>query len=143
MCHLKRIVGIKLDTTEIFDNSEEKVEKSDVKIVFPEDKNDVSIPTEIFIEDSEKDKPLDLFKETDPFLDDNEFEIGNSLKEEGNSTSMPTLKNIGTVKPNSVLSEIEGMVESVDKNDDIILPSMGLTDINKSDVPIVSENYIN
>ena len=108
--------------------------KDEVKINVDEN---ASIPTEIFIEEPE-DKTLDLFSETDPFLDDNDLEKADSKKEEKLS-EMPEIKNIGTVKPNSVLSQIE---EISNQNNDIILPTMGLTNNNKVDVPIVSENYI-
>ena len=107
---------------------------NEVKIDIPD--NGV-VPTEIFI-DEPKEKTLDLFSETDPFLDDNEFENNENKKEEKLS-SMPEIKNIGTVKPNNVLSQIE---EMSNKNNDIILPTNGLTNNEKVDVPIVSENYI-
>ena len=109
---------------------------NEVKIDIP-DNNQVSIPTEIFI-DEPKEEALDLFKETDPFLDDNEFELSQEKKDEVVS-SMPEIRNIGTVKPNSVLSQIEKVTED---NSDIILPTNGLTNNTKVDVPIVSENYI-
>ena len=135
-------VGIKLDTHDVFtddDPDEINNKVSEVKINVPSS-GEVSIPTEIFIEDPPKEKEVDLFKETDPFLDDNEFEID---KKEMNSdrfnSAIPTIKNIGTVKPNSMLSKIESVAK---ENDDIILPTNGLTDNDKVDVPIVSENYI-
>ena len=109
---------------------------NEVKIDIP-DNNQVSIPTEIFI-DEPKEETLDLFKETDPFLDDNQFELSQDKKEDVVS-SMPEVRNIGTVKPNSVLSQIEKVTED---NSDIILPTNGLTNNEKVDVPIVSENYI-
>ena len=109
---------------------------NEVKIDIP-DNNQVSIPTEIFI-DEPKEETLDLFKETDPFLDDNEFELSQEKKDEVVS-NMPEIRNIGTVKPNSVLSQIEKVTED---NSDIILPTNGLTNNEKVDVPIVSENYI-
>ena len=108
---------------------------NEVKINIPSE--ETSIPTEIFIEEP-KEKTLDLFSETDPFLDDNEFEAADSKKEEKLS-EMPEIKNIGTVKPNNVLSQIE---EISKENDNIILPTMGLANNDKVDVPIVSENYI-
>ena len=52
---------------------------------------------------------------------------------------MPIIKNIGSVKPNNALSKIENVVKD---NNDVILPNLGLVDDVKSDVPIVSENYI-
>ena len=135
-------VGIKLDTHDVFtddDPDEINNKVSEVKINVPSS-GEVSIPTEIFIEDPPKEKEVDLFKETDPFLDDNEFEI--DKKEMGGdrfNSAIPTIKNIGTVKPNSMLSKIESVAK---ENDDIILPTNGLTDNDKVDVPIVSENYI-
>lgn len=136
-------VGIKLDTHDVFtddDPDEINNKVSEVKINVPSS-GEVSIPTEIFIEDPPKEKEVDLFKETDPFLDDNEFEI--DKKEMGGdrfNSAIPEIKNIGTVKPNSMLSKIESVAK---ENDDIILPTNGLTDNDKVDVPIVSENYIN
>lgn len=109
---------------------------NEVKIDIP-DNNQVSIPTEIFI-DEPKEETLDLFKETDPFLDDNQFELSQDKKDDVVS-NMPEIRNIGTVKPNSVLSQIEKVTED---NSDIILPTNGLTNNEKVDVPIVSENYI-
>ena len=108
---------------------------TEVKIDIPDSKD---IPTEIFIDEPEPMKPADLFSETDPFLDDNEFEKQEGNKEEKLS-EMPEVKNIGTVKPNNVLSQIEEMSK---ENNDIILPTMGLTNNEKVEVPIVSENYI-
>ena len=109
---------------------------NEVKIDIP-DNNQVSIPTEIFI-DEPKEETLDLFKETDPFLDDNQFELSQDKKDDVVS-NMPEISNIGTVKPNSVLSQIEKVTAD---NSDIILPTNGLTNNEKVDVPIVSENYI-
>ena len=86
----------------------------------------------------------DIYLATQLFTDceiigENEFEI--DKKDSGRFTSsIPEIKNIGTVKPNSMLSKIE---EATKENEDIILPTMGLTDNDKVDVPIVSENYIN
>ena len=134
--------GIELDTHDVFtDDDPDEIENNkahEVKINVP-DTDEITIPTEIYIEDAPKEKEADLFKETDPFLDDNEFEI--DKKDSGRFTSsIPEIKNIGTVKPNSMLSKIE---EATKENDDIILPTNGLTDNDKVDVPIVSENYIN
>ena len=136
-------VGIKLDTHDVFtddDPDEINNKVSEVKINVPSS-GEVSIPTEIFIEDPPKEKEVDLFKETDPFLDDNEFEIDKKeMDGDRFNSAIPTIKNIGTVKPNSMLSKIESVAK---ENDDIILPTNGLTDNDKVDVPIVSENYIN
>lgn len=109
---------------------------NEVKIDIP-DNNEISIPTEVFIEEP-KEETIDLFKETDPFLDDNQFELSQEKKDEVVS-NMPEVKNIGTVKPTSVLSQIEKVTED---NSDIILPTNGLTNNEKVDVPIVSVNYI-
>ncbi len=101
--------------------------------------DNISVPTEIFIEEP-KEETIDLFSEKDPFLDDNEIELQKTKEESEEVTSdMPRVDNIGTVKPTSVLSQIE---EATEENNDIILPTMGLTNNEKADVPIVSENYI-
>lgn len=99
----------------------------------------LSIPTEIFIEEPPKEKPLDIFSETDPFLDDNQFEMDNKTTNTMFG-DMPVINNIGTVKPNNMLNKIE---EAAKENEDIILPTMGLSESSQVDVPIVSENYIN
>ena len=134
-------VGVKLETQDIFeDDVIDRIELDEVKINLP-DSNEIVIPTEIFIEEPPKEETIDLFKETDPFLDDNHFEIEENANNSNEIISnMPTIKNIGTVKPNSMLSKIEDVAK---ENDDIILPTMGLTQNEKVDVPIVSENYIN
>lgn len=134
--------GIELDRHDVFtDDDPDEIENEkthEVKINVPNN-DEITIPTEIYIEDAPKEKDVDLFKETDPFLDDNEFEI--DKKGNGRFTSsIPEIKNIGTVKPNNMLSKIE---EATKENEDIILPTNGLTDNDKVDVPIVSENYIN
>lgn len=104
--------------------------------------NSIDIPMEIFIEEP-KEEEKDLFSETDPFLDDNNLELTKEdIKEEDNEepvSDMPKINNIGTVKPNSILSQIEKVTQ---ENDDIILPTNGLTSNQNIDVPIVSENYI-
>lgn len=93
------------------------------------------------INDSDS-KKVDLFSETDPFLDDNRFEVNSETDKNGDGAldNMPSLNKIGTVKPNSVLSQIEEVVKD---NSDIVMPTLGITDNDKQDVPIVSENYIN
>lgn len=135
-------IGIKLDTKEVFDdkNVKDTISSNTVKINIP-DSNDISIPTEIFIEEPEREKTEDLFKETDPFLDDNMFEMDNQKNEmiDLGMGKIPKISNIGTVKPNNMLSKIDNVVK---ENDDIILPTMGLSDKEEQSVPIVSENYI-
>ena len=134
-------IGIELDTKEVFGDSSVKdtMEVSEINII-TNDSGSVSIPTEIFIEEPVMSKEPDLFKVTDPFLDDNEFEIADSQSSEEIKSTMPRIGNIGTVKPNNVLSKIEDVVKD---NEDIILPNLGLVDNTKQEVPIVSENYIN
>jgi len=136
------------DTSDISDN----VFLDDVTTENTTDTTDGSnMPIEIFIDNTSEeashqdysmnDKPAELFSETDPFLDDNQFEIDDSANKNASiSSNMPFVANIGTVKPNNVLSKIE---DAQEENDDIILPTMGYTDTDKADVPIVSENYIN
>ena len=133
-------LDVKLDTKDIFDKDvKNRLEFDEVKINIP-DNGEISIPTEIFIEEP-KEEVVDLFKETDPFLDDNHFEIDNNdFIRDDMGTGMPAIKKIGTVKPNSMLSKIENVAK---ENDDIILPTLGLTNNDKVNVPIVSENYIN
>ena len=132
--------GIELDTKDLMGDKgvKETKELTEIKIN-ASNPNNMSIPTEIFIEEPPVVEKLDLFKETDPFLDDNEFELENEKSSDIVKTDMPFLGNIGTVKPNNVLSKIENTVK---ENEDIILPNLGLVDVAKSDVPIVSENYI-
>lgn len=134
-------IGIELDTREVFDDSsvKETKELSEIKIN-ASDPSNMSIPTEIFIEDAPVEEEVDLFKVTDPFLDDNQFEIDSSKVSEDIISNMPTIGSIGTVKPNNALSKIEDVVRD---NEDIILPNLGLVDNVKQEVPIVSENYIN
>jgi len=136
----KDMPTITLDTKEVDDSKEvKKIETVDtVKIHLPET-DDVSIPTEIFVEEQSQNKKLDIFSETDPFLDDNQFELDNK-KDDTIVGSMPQINNIGTVKPNSMLSKLEDVAK---ETDNIILPSMGLSNNNGESVPIVSENYIN
>ena len=131
---------IKLDTKEVTDDKNIKeVETLDkIKIHLPETE-EVSIPTEIFVEEEPQNKKPNLFSETDPFLDDNQFELDNK-KDDNIIGSMPHINNIGTVKPNSMLSKLEDVAK---ETDNIILPSMGLSNNETESVPIVSENYIN
>jgi len=131
-------VGLELDTKAVFDNGHVKEvdDLSEIKIN-TNDPDNIKLPTEIFIEEPVEEK-IDLFKVTDPFLDDNNLE-----KEEKEKNDlpggMPRISNIGTVKPNSAFAKIQ---DAVKENDSIILPTLGLTDDKKVDVPIVSENYI-
>lgn len=127
-------INITLDTKEVDNGVKDIFETDNIEINIPS--NNVSIPTEIFVEE-EKEKPLDIFSETDPFLDDNNIELNNKDKEEI-LKEIPVINNIGSVKPN----KLEQIKEVTEENNDIILPTNGLTDNKKVDVPIVSENYI-
>lgn len=134
-------LGINLDTRAVFNDDSviETKELKDIKIN-ASDLSNMSIPTEIFIEDPPKEEPIDLFKVTDPFLDDNEFEIENNKLNDEIKGNIPTIGNIGTVRPTSALLQIENVVNNTDN---VILPNLGLVDNKKVEVPIVSENYIN
>lgn len=129
-------ININLDTKEM-KNASDTLTTDQIKINIPS--NNITVPTEIFIEKPENEKQPDLFSQADPFLDDNQFEVDNSSNKEENK-NIPKINNIGTVRPTSMLSKIE---EASKENDDIILPTMGLTNDDKTNVPIVSENYIN
>ena len=133
-------IGVELDTQEVFGDSSVKETKELTEIkINASDVSNMSIPTEIYIEDPPSKKEQDLFKVTDPFLDDNEFELDDNISSDEIRANMPIIKNIGSVKPNNVLSKIESVVKD---NTEVILPNLGLVDDVKSDVPIVSENYI-
>lgn len=130
---------VKVDTATTTDSESIFLDNSsNIEINEPEE-TELVIPAEIMIEEA-KDETMDLFSETDPFLDDNEFEIAEIDANDEDDTVMPIIDNIGTVKPNSKLTEIE---DAIGEQNDIIFPTMGLTDSDKTDVPIVSENYIN
>ena len=133
-------LGINLDTKAVFDDPsiKETKELTEIKIN-ASDLSNMSIPTEIFIEDPPVEQPLDLFKATDPFLDDNQYEIESSGSSDEIKGKMPSIFRIGSVKPNSALSKIEDVVKN---SDDVVLPNLGLVEDDKSKVPIVSENYI-
>lgn len=133
------VLDIKLDTKDVEDKDiKDTIETNEVKINIPDSK-DVSIPTGIFIDEPSQEETVDLFKETDPFLDDNMYEINNNNLIDDNKSNMPKISNIGTVKPNNMLSKIDNVVK---ENDNIILPTMGLSSKEEESVPIVSENYI-
>jgi len=133
-------VGIELDTKAVFsDDKVKEVDNFDEIKINTTDPDNIKLPTEIFIEEPEEEK-IDLFKVTDPFLDDNDIEKERAKAEKDLNKGMPIINNIGTVKPNSAFAKIQ---DAVKENDSIILPTLGLTDNKKVDVPIVSENYIN
>ena len=131
-------VNINLGTKEDY-TADTEITTDSIKFDLDEDGN-ASVPTEIFIEEP-KDEAVDLFSQTDPFLDDNQFEIEttNNVDSEEVVSAMPKIGSIGTVKPTNMLSKIE---EATLENEDVVLPTMGLADSEKTTVPIVSENYI-
>ena len=131
-------LNINLDTKEV-EGMKDTYTPDGINLNVPS--NDVTIPTEIYIEEPPVEKKPDLFSQTDPFLDDNIFEIENSNSNKQDvASNMPKIVNIGTVRPNSMLAKIN---DAVEENKDIVLPTMGLASDNKTNVPIVSENYIN
>ena len=116
----------------MFDDKKDEIMINDEK-----DNTDNSVDSsKMFFEQPAIKKDIDLFKSTDPFLDDNELELG---KNNNTSAFVPSFGSIGTVKPNNALSKIE---EVVKENNDVVLPNLGLVDSSNTDVPIVSENYI-
>ena len=130
-------LGIELATRAVGNAKDVKeVNDLDAIKINTDENNNIKVPTEIFIEEP-KEEPLDLFTVTDPFLDDNYLDTGEKTKP---VNSIPKIENIGTVKPNSTFAKIE---EVVKENDDIILPTLGLSEQEKVNVPIVSGNYIN
>ena len=130
-------VNIELDTQEVTKGVKET--QTVDQVVLDAGGDTISIPTEIFVEET-REKPVTLFSQTDPFLDDNQFEIENDYNYDESISDIPEIRNIGTVRPNSMLSQIE---ESQKETEDITLPTMGLTNEENKGVPIVSENYIN
>ena len=131
-------VNILLDTQEVKKGVKNTLELDSLKVNESADGN-LFVPTEIFIDET-KEKQPDLFSQTDPFLDDNQYEKDDVSNKEDVVSKMPQITNIGTVRPTSMLSKVE---KAAEENDDIILPTMGLVSNEKTDVPIVSENYIN
>ena len=131
-------INVNLKTEEMED-AKETYTPDQVKLNVADSSN-VTIPTEIYIEEPPEEKQPELFSQTDPFLDDNQYELEQSKSSNDVVSVMPKIGSIGTVKPTSMLSKIEAAVE---ENNDVILPTMGLTNSDKTDVPIVSENYIN
>ena len=83
----------------------------------------------------------DIFKDIDPFLDDNMYEKDNNSKKVNDDTMglvMPDIDKIGSVKPTNTLSKIENITKD---NSDLILPTLGLVN-NTKDVELVSDNYL-
>lgn len=143
---IKSNIGIEIDANNLFeDNSIENlninVQEDSTNFNVNDDVNSVDevVSSNIFFEQPKLNKGVDLFKSTDPFLDDNELELGIDNKNSTFDSFVPSFGSIGTVKPNNALSKIEDVVKD---NEDIVLPNLGLVDNAKTDIPIVSENYI-
>ena len=120
------IITVENDKDDIFLDEEPKVkEKDDSK------KNILT-----------KEVPMteeDIFKDIDPFLDDNMYENDNKkVKDDTMGLVMPDIDKIGSVKPTNTLSKIEDIAKD---NNDLVLPTLGLIN-NTKDVSLVSDNYL-
>lgn len=120
------IITVENDKDDIFLDEEPKVkEKDDSK------KNILT-----------KEVPMteeDIFKDIDPFLDDNMYENENkNVNDDTMGLVMPDIDKIGSVKPTNTLSKIEDIAKD---NNDLVLPTLGLIN-NTKDVSLVSDNYL-
>lgn len=120
------IITVENDKDDIFLDEEPKVEE--------EDDSKKNILT--------KEVPMteeDIFKDIDPFLDDNMYENDNKkVKDDTMGLVMPDIDKIGSVKPTNTLSKIEDIAKD---NSDLVLPTLGLIN-NTKDVALVSDNYL-
>ncbi len=120
------IITVENDKDDIFLEEEPKVEE--------EDDSKKNILT--------KEVPMteeDIFKDIDPFLDDNMYENDNKkVKDDTMGLVMPDIDKIGSVKPTNTLSKIEDIAKD---NRDLVLPTLGLIN-NTKDVALVSDNYL-
>lgn len=120
------IITVENDKDDIFLEEEPKVEE--------EDDSKKNILT--------KEVPMteeDIFKDIDPFLDDNMYENDNKkVKDDTMGLVMPDIDKIGSVKPTNTLSKIEDIAKD---NSDLVLPTLGLIN-NTKDVALVSDNYL-
>lgn len=121
-------------------------------ITVENNKDDIFLDEETKVEEKEdskkniltKEVPMteeDIFKDIDPFLDDNMYENDNSNKKVKDDTMglvMPDIDKIGSVKPTNTLSKIEDIAKD---NNDLVLPTLGLIN-NTKDVSLVSDNYL-
>lgn len=121
-------------------------------ITVENNKDDIFLDEETKVEGKEdskkniltKEVPMteeDIFKDIDPFLDDNMYENDNSNKKVKDDTMglvMPDIDKIGSVKPTNTLSKIEDIAKD---NNDLVLPTLGLIN-NTKDVSLVSDNYL-
>lgn len=119
-------------------------------ITVENDKDDIFLDEEPKVEEKEdskkniltKEVPMteeDIFKDIDPFLDDNMYENDNEkVKDDTMGLVMPDMDKIGSVKPTNTLSKIEDIAKD---NNDLVLPTLGLIN-NTKDVSLVSDNYL-
>lgn len=119
-------------------------------ITIENDKDDIFLDEETKVEEKEdskkniltKEVPMteeDIFKDIDPFLDDNMYENDNEkVKDDTMGLVMPDIDKIGSVKPTNTLSKIEDIAKD---NNDLVLPTLGLIN-NTKDVSLVSDNYL-
>lgn len=125
------------------------IDKNNI-ITVENDKDDIFLDEEPKVEEEEdskkniltKEVPMteeDIFKDIDPFLDDNMYENGNKkVKDDTMGLVMPDIDKIGSVKPTNTLSKIEDIAKD---NSDLVLPTLGLIN-NTKDVALVSDNYL-
>ena len=118
-------------------------------ITVENDKDDIFLDEEPKVEEEESKKNIltkevpmteeDIFKDIDPFLDDNMYENDNEkVKDDTMGLVMPDIDKIGSVKPTNTLSKIEDIAKD---NNDLVLPTLGLIN-NTKDVSLVSDNYL-
>ena len=119
-------------------------------ITVENNKDDIFLDEEPKVEEKEdskkniltKEVPMteeDIFKDIDPFLDDNMYENDNKkVKDDTMGLVMPDIDKIGSVKPTNTLSKIEDIAKD---NNDLVLPTLGLIN-NTKDVSLVSDNYL-
>lgn len=119
-------------------------------ITVENNKDDIFLDEETKVEEKEdskkniltKEVPMteeDIFKDIDPFLDDNMYENDNEkVKDDTMGLVMPDIDKIGSVKPTNTLSKIEDIAKD---NNDLVLPTLGLIN-NTKDVSLVSDNYL-
>lgn len=122
------------------------IDKEDI-ITIENDSDDIFLEDEHKEEDNKKniltkEVPIteeDIFKDIDPFLDDNMYENENKkVKDDTMGLVMPDIDKIGSVKPTNTLSKIENIAKD---NSDLVLPTLGLIN-NTKDVALVSDNYL-
>ena len=141
-------------STQAIDVMKRVVEALDIDkdniITVENDKDDIFLDEEPKVEEEEESKkniltkevPMteeDIFKDIDPFLDDNMYENDNvKVKDDTMGLVMPDIDKIGSVKPTNTLSKIEDIAKD---NNDLVLPTLGLIN-NTKDVSLVSDNYL-